>query len=94
MAAINICEEFDISYPSSPEEQRKIEEVFKSKSGVHFDKCAGAIDDILIWINKPSERMQRGQRLAKNNTFVLGSISLVLTAWQFQMHVDNYWTSP
>ena len=51
--AINSCKEFDISYPSSPEEQYKIAEVFKSKSGVSFDKCAGAIDGILIWIDKP-----------------------------------------
>ena len=64
-AITNNCKEFDISYPSSPEEQRKIAEVFRSKSGVNFDKCAGAIDGILIWISKPSEKDAKKTKIGK-----------------------------
>ena len=51
--AIKNEREFDIEYPSSHEEQRRIAHEFKKKSQVGFDNCVGAIDDgILIWMHK------------------------------------------
>jgi DDE superfamily endonuclease len=54
--ATNSVEEFHISYPSDEVEQRRIAASFRSASAVEFDNCAGAIDGILIWIQKPSDK--------------------------------------
>jgi hypothetical protein len=54
--AMNSHPEFKLQYPDSIEEQQTIAAGFLSKSGAHFDCCAGAIDGILIWIQRPSEK--------------------------------------
>ena len=54
--AIKNVSDFDIEYPSSHDEQRRIAKEFKQKSQAEFDNCAGAIDGILIWTHKPSEK--------------------------------------
>ena len=51
--AINQLKEFHISYPEDAEAQRRIAAEFKTASAVGFDSCAGAIDGVLIWIQKP-----------------------------------------
>ncbi len=43
-----------ISYPDSREEQLKIADEFRVKSSVDFGCCAGAIDGIIIWTNRPT----------------------------------------
>ena len=52
--AINNCPQFDISYPESVEEQRKIAAGFEAASAPGIQNCAGAIDGLLIWMLKPS----------------------------------------
>jgi hypothetical protein len=52
--AVNDCPQFHISYPSSLEEQRRIVAEFEAASTPKFRNCAGAIDGILIWMQKPS----------------------------------------
>ena len=52
--AVNKVEDFHISYPSTREEQMRIADGFKKKSGAGFTECAGAIDGILIWIHRPT----------------------------------------
>ena len=52
--AVNELQIFDIKYPESAEEQRKIARQFQSVSSANFNICAGAIDGILIWIKKPT----------------------------------------
>ena len=52
--AVNNNSTFDIRYPSSHVEQKRIARDFKAKNKGGFDNCAGAIDGILIWINRPS----------------------------------------
>ena len=52
--AINQCPQFEISYPDSLEEQRKIAAGFEVASTPGIRHCAGAIDGILIWMQKPS----------------------------------------
>jgi hypothetical protein len=51
---VNKLPEFHIKYPSSPAAQKRIAEGFKKASSVGFDNIAGAIDGVLIWINKPT----------------------------------------
>ena len=63
--AVNEFQMFDIKYPESAEEQRKIAMEFQKVSAANFNICAGAIDGILIWIKKPTsanaERAGSGQ---------------------------------
>jgi hypothetical protein len=52
--AVNKCPELSFRYPSDHEKQQEIADGFKRISKGIFDCCAGAIDGILIWIEKPS----------------------------------------
>jgi hypothetical protein len=52
--AINRLRKFFIEYPSDHKEQENIASGFRQGSAVDFDNCAGAIDGILIWIQKPT----------------------------------------
>ena len=52
--AVNKCPQFQISYPETLEEQRKIAAGFEAASTPGIRNCAGAIDGILIWMIKPS----------------------------------------
>jgi hypothetical protein len=52
--AVNTCQQLQIGYPESRYEQRKIARGFQSKSKADIPYCAGAIDGLLIWINKPT----------------------------------------
>ena len=54
--AINTYEDFFIQYPEDHEKQRCVAAAFCDASAVDFDCCAGAIDGILIWIAKPTEK--------------------------------------
>lgn len=51
--AVNQC--FPLEYPASWDAQRSIAAEFMCKSGAGFNNCAGAIDGILIWIQKPNK---------------------------------------
>jgi hypothetical protein len=53
--AINETTTLDIQYPTSYNEQQKIADAFQGKSGIALNNCAGCIDGILIWINKPTK---------------------------------------
>lgn len=54
--AINTCPQFDIFYPETLEEQRQIAAGFQAASTPGIRNCAGAIDGVLIWMLKPSQR--------------------------------------
>ncbi|CAB9524784.1 unknown protein [Seminavis robusta] len=54
--AVNKCPKLDFSYPSSHEEQQIIADGFHKVSRGVFHCCAGAVDGILIWTEKPSEK--------------------------------------
>jgi hypothetical protein len=54
--AVNSHAPFFIEYPADVSKQLKIAKDFKDVSAIPFDNCAGAIDGILIWIEKPSEK--------------------------------------
>jgi hypothetical protein len=54
--AVNICPELAFGYPSNWDEQQKIAEGFHRVSRGIFKCCAGAIDGILIWLERPSTK--------------------------------------
>jgi DDE superfamily endonuclease len=54
--AVNACPDLAFEYPKDHSEQQKIADGFKSNSRGVFGCCAGAIDGILIWLEKPSEK--------------------------------------
>jgi len=54
--AINHCPDLDICFPVKHIDQRQIARKFKEKSHAGFDCCVGAIDGLLIWTEKPTER--------------------------------------
>jgi hypothetical protein len=54
--AVNKCPTFAFGYPSSWVEQQSIADGFKEISRGIFDCCAGAIDGILVWIERPSNK--------------------------------------
>jgi len=54
--SIKSTEDFNIKYPSSHEDQMQIARAFEQKSKVGFDNCVGAVNGILIWMHKPSEK--------------------------------------
>jgi len=53
--AVNKCPLLDICYPTDHNTQRKIAADFKRRSQAGFDCCAGAIDGMLVWTEKPTE---------------------------------------
>jgi hypothetical protein len=55
LQAINETTTVDIQYPTLCDEQQKIADTFQGKLGIALNNCAGCIDGILIWINKPTK---------------------------------------
>jgi hypothetical protein len=53
---INTAKELAINYPTSHEEQKLIAKKFQPLSQAGFNNCAGCIDGLLIWINKPTKQ--------------------------------------
>ena len=54
--AVNKCPSLAIKFPTDHDEQKKITDGFKAKSKVGFDICAGCIDGMLVWIEKPTDQ--------------------------------------
>lgn len=54
--AVNASSVLAFKYPSDWEEQQKIADGFKKNTIGIFDCCAGAIDGILIWTERPSDK--------------------------------------
>ncbi len=52
---VNQVDEFRIQYPMDTDMQQKVADNFSAFSGVGFPNCAGCIDGLLIWIEKPPE---------------------------------------
>ena len=54
--SVNKCDGLSFEYPSSHKKaQRAIADGFKEKSKVGFSCCAGCIDGMLLWIEKPND---------------------------------------
>jgi DDE superfamily endonuclease len=52
--AVNSCKNLNIGFPQSHTAQRKIARAFELKSDPSFTMCAGCLDGMLIWMEKPS----------------------------------------
>lgn len=52
--AIHLSPELKITFPETWEEQTETMLGFKSKSRIGIDCCFGAIDGMLVWMNKPT----------------------------------------
>jgi DDE superfamily endonuclease len=52
--AVNRCPELAFSFPESHETQQELALAFQASSQAGFDCCVGAVDGILIWIERPS----------------------------------------
>jgi hypothetical protein len=55
--AINNHPFFDITFPSSYEEQQKLADDFAAQSKCGFTQCCAAVDGMLVWMNKPIEKI-------------------------------------
>ena len=64
--AINRCPYFQISHPTCHQKQKEIASGFRLKSWVGLDNSAGAIDGMLIWTNKPSQKVLEKAKLGPN----------------------------
>jgi hypothetical protein len=54
--AIHATRELDINFPECHDKQQQMALEFKSKSGCDFWNCVAAVDGMLVWTNKPSEK--------------------------------------
>jgi len=54
--AVNETDALKIIFPDTFEKQRKIAEGFKKLSSAQISTCCGAIDGILVWIEKPTAK--------------------------------------
>ena len=49
-------DKLQIAFPTNHDDQKKIAEEFDQNSQANFTNCVGAIDGMLIWMEKPSEK--------------------------------------
>jgi hypothetical protein len=52
--AVNSCKELTIRFPKNHKEQRDIARGFEEKSDAGFTMCAGCLDGMLEWMEKPT----------------------------------------
>jgi DDE superfamily endonuclease len=53
--AVNNCPDLYFGFPACHEKQKSLAAAFKEKSVAGFDCCVGAIDGLLLWMEKPSK---------------------------------------
>jgi hypothetical protein len=52
--AVNDCPELAIGFPKCHQRQKELALAFQEKSAAGIDCCAGAVDGMLLWIEKPT----------------------------------------
>jgi hypothetical protein len=52
--AVNSCDGLTFSFPASHAAQRELAAGFKERSKAGFDCCCGAMDGMLVWIERPT----------------------------------------
>jgi hypothetical protein len=53
--AVNTCPSLKVEFPSDHGQQKAIAKRFQARSKAKFDCCLGAIDGMLLWIEKPPD---------------------------------------
>jgi hypothetical protein len=61
--AINYEQQLNINFPESRCEQLLLAKQFQEKSRAAFTNCVGAIDGMLVWIQKPTMVQVKKNRL-------------------------------
>ncbi|KAL3793253.1 hypothetical protein HJC23_000795, partial [Cyclotella cryptica] len=56
--AIHMCSELNIVFPETHAEQTECASGFRATSSINIDCCIGAIDGMLVWMNKPTSSDQ------------------------------------
>jgi hypothetical protein len=56
VAAVRRTKQLEIAYPSSHLAQRILAFDFSTQSSININNCAGALDGLLIWSNKPTKK--------------------------------------
>ena len=74
--AINQVDEFRIQYPSDNDTQQRIADEYACLSGIGFPNCAGCVDGLLIWIEKPSEEEAKRAGIGRKKIFAEENINL------------------
>lgn len=67
--AVNSCPKLDIVYPEDAESQWAIAAEFQKKSAAGFSNCAGAIDGMLIWFDKPTREWSKTAGVGRKKFF-------------------------
>ena len=74
--AVNLCPELNIKYPTDFNEQKQIARSFQKRSKPGFTYCAGAIDGMLVWIEKPTDEQCEVMKCGKKSFSVAVNTSL------------------
>jgi hypothetical protein len=61
--------QLEIIFPECHDKQLEIARGFEKKSDINISNCVGAIDDILIWINKPSTLDEKAIKFGPSKFF-------------------------
>jgi DDE superfamily endonuclease len=56
LRAVNSCGHLQISFPADHAVQRQLADGFRDRSAAGFGCCVGAIDGMLVWIERPSKK--------------------------------------
>lgn len=67
--AVHLCPELEIKFPTDHDRQRQIAKDFQDKNKANFGNCVGAIDGILIWINRPSRKDLKRMKIGAKKFF-------------------------
>ena len=67
--AVHNCDRLGMSFPTSHVEQRVLADEFHRKSDAGFRCCVAAVDGMLIWIQRPSEKEARGAKCGPQKFF-------------------------
>ena len=62
MDAVNACPHLAIKFPSDHVQQQRIAKRFQDRSKANFSCCVGAIDGMLLWIEKPPVKDCKGNK--------------------------------
>ena len=67
--AVHKSHQLEIIFPECHDKQLEIARGFEKKSDINISNCVGAIDDILIWINKPSTLDEKAIKFGPSKFF-------------------------
>ncbi|KAG7348755.1 DDE superfamily endonuclease [Nitzschia inconspicua] len=82
--AVNAHRDFDITFPTDHNEQQKMAASFAAKSKCGFENVVAAVDGMLVWINKPSDKIEGlgvGPGFLKDGLVIAGDNAYINTLY-------------